>query len=150
MEEEHIDSLFEIFEEIIRKANDGYTIIVEGREDESVLRKLGITGTIIRYSERGLKRTLEDLETNENSKVIILTDFDEEGEKICKELEKRLQSIGISFDQGTREKLKRNLTLYSKTVEGIRPILCELLYREEIRREVQDSGVKDKHHGDVA
>jgi len=143
LEREYIDGLFEILEEIIRKANDGYKIIVEGKEDESILRRLGVTGTIIRYSERGLKRTLEDLD-NGNSRVIILTDFDEEGEKICKELERGFQLIGIFFDRGVREKLKRTLTLYSKTVEGIRPILCELLYREEIRKEVQNLSVKNR------
>jgi len=143
LEREYIDGLFEILEEIIRKANDGYKIIVEGKEDESILRRLGVTGTIIRYSERGLKRTLEDLD-NGNSRVIILTDFDEEGEKICKELEKGFQLIGIFFDQGVREKLKRTLTLYSKTGECIRPILCELLYREEIRKEVQNLSVKNR------
>jgi len=83
--------------------SDGIVIVVEGKRDKDRLKIAGVEHI---YSIRG-KRFYDILEELENStKVVILTDLDKQGEKICKKLSQMFQKEGIPVDTTFRESLK--------------------------------------------
>ncbi|MDQ7055960.1 MAG: toprim domain-containing protein [Persephonella sp.] len=84
--------------------SDGIVVIVEGKRDRDKLKKAGVEHI---YSIRG-RRFYDILEELENSrKVVILTDLDRQGEKICKKLSHMFQKEGIPVDTAFRESLKK-------------------------------------------
>ena len=83
--------------------SDGVVVLVEGKRDRDKLEKVGVEHI---YSIRG-RRFYDILEELEKSKiVIILTDLDKQGEKICKKLSQMFQKEGIPVDTTFRESLK--------------------------------------------
>lgn len=112
--------------ELARLASRGVPIVVEGRSDEEVLRVLGAK-TVIRCSEIGIKKSLEVLE--QFDEVLILTDFDEEGEKLCLGLRRGLVSNGVRTLDDLRDRLRRAFSQFSLSVEGLGEALSSLLER---------------------
>ncbi len=76
----------------------GVPIIVEGRRDESALRKLGVTGHIHCLKALGESRHdfLERL--NGTREAILLTDFDREGKELETWLYRELSQRGVRTD----------------------------------------------------
>ena len=75
----------EIFEDL-RSSNETIPIIVEGQKDEATLRKIGLTGKIIRLNT-GL--SILDLCENiarEFSEIILLPDWDTKGQQLYDKL----------------------------------------------------------------
>jgi len=96
--------LINVFEEseITRLENfSDYTVIVEGKKDKNALIKFGIEN-IFDISGKSFDEILEKVEPP----VIILTDFDKEGEKKNSILTKLFQSNGIKIDSSFRKKFK--------------------------------------------
>ncbi len=82
---------------------DGVVVLVEGKKDRDKLEKAGVKHI---YSIKG-KRFYDVIEELEESKiVIILTDLDKQGEKMCKKLSYMLQREGIPVDITFRKNLK--------------------------------------------
>jgi len=75
-------------------------VIVEGKRDKEILCLLGFTKIIT--INQGLYETVEKIKYKQ---VIILTDFDPEGRKIAKKLNKLLQSLGYKINRETRRKI---------------------------------------------
>jgi 5S rRNA maturation endonuclease (ribonuclease M5) len=78
------------------------TIIVEGKRDKNVLKKLGFKN-IVSISGKSLHNFVESL--TEDS-IIILTDFDSEGERKAKKLSKLIRQRGIKINTVARKKFK--------------------------------------------
>lgn len=78
-------------------------IIVEGKRDREVLEKLGFKN-ILEISGKSLFEILKEIK---KEPVILLTDFDEEGEKLAKELYSFLKIYGIRVDELEREILRK-------------------------------------------
>lgn len=78
-------------EEEVRKMNrDLDAVIVEGFEDKLMIRKLGFQGKIFLSAERTTEDLVEDVSRG-CEKVAVLTDFDEHGKEMNKELRKALE-----------------------------------------------------------
>lgn len=117
--EAKMDEAAEIIGWLRRLSLEGVLIVVEGERDEEILRDLGVKGVILRYSEMGRRRTLQALEERDGARVVILTDFDEEGEKILGRLEATALHYGLKIDKQIRKRLFETLHPYASCVEDL-------------------------------
>jgi len=102
------DEFWEIWDQIITENREGTVIITEGKHDLNVLRKLLIKGVIITSRTQNFWETIERI-LKWSKRVIILTDFDEEGEKEAEKLTHVLRQLGIEVLDSVRRGLKRAL-----------------------------------------
>ncbi|MFN3384729.1 MAG: toprim domain-containing protein [Archaeoglobaceae archaeon] len=98
--EEALKELLKAIEDLKDKARDGWVIVVEGVKDREALRKLGVDGEIVTFS--GFLSTAEKLR---DKKVVILTDYDDKGEKIERGLQRALLSYGKTADVELRKRI---------------------------------------------
>ncbi|WXG43150.1 MAG: toprim domain-containing protein [Promethearchaeati archaeon SRVP18_Atabeyarchaeia-1] len=115
-----IEKVLDTLTELVDYSSRGVPILVEGRKDEDALKGLGVTGRIIRVSQPGkrLFEIAEELRSCET--VVILTDFDQEGEKLAKELSRHLHSWGVQTI--LRNKVRNAVTWASRQIEGLTKI----------------------------
>ena len=76
-------------------------IIVEGKRDEEALRLFGFN-RIIKISGKPLEEVVRKVD----EKVAILTDFDEEGRKIKRELVRMFERKGVKVDNYLRRLIR--------------------------------------------
>lgn len=111
----------------------GLPLLVEGRRDKELLLELGFSGPI-EILNRGL--SLEKLTTyllekydtlNKEPIISILMDWDRTGDNLQKKLLHIFYSMDKNIDEKLRNDLIKTLNSRTKTVEGIRFILDDLL-----------------------
>jgi 5S rRNA maturation endonuclease (ribonuclease M5) len=121
-----VDKQIEEIEKIINEAkalNLTTPIIVEGAKDQMVLKKLGFEGEIIKISQgKSIFTFCEGLARN-FKEVIILTDWDNHGGRLCRMLEKCLSANSIKYNEDVRSRLLFYCKKEVKDVEGIVPML---------------------------
>jgi len=102
-------------------------IIVEGKKDKEALQRIGVKNRIklVNRSPAELSRAISD-----EKEAIILTDFDEAGEEICKRVEESLSSYSIKADTELRKRLHRIIGVAN--FESIDKILDK--FDEEIKK----------------
>jgi len=81
------EALFELREE-----NKTVPIIVEGDKDIEALRKLNITGEIIRFNVGLSIPDFCDMISQKYKNIILLTDWDKKGGYLCSTIKKNLES----------------------------------------------------------
>lgn len=104
-------------------------IIVEGEKDERALRLLGFKGIILRL---GRGRSVLDFceETaREYKSVIILTDWDRQGGRLCASMRKYFAALCVKYDDEIRKKLLFYCKKDIKDVESLSSLV------ENLRRE---------------
>ena len=125
-----IAKAFKISKEI---NNEGLPILVEGKRDRDLLFELGFSGPI-EILNRGW--SLEKLaifliekypQSNKTPTLSILMDWDRTGGRLQNKLIQIFSSMDKNIDETLRNELIRTLNGRTKTVEGIRFILNELL-----------------------
>lgn len=112
----------EILDEIKEYSERGVTLIVEGKKDRDSLRKIGFKGPIITIS--GVK-VHEIVEKNRGREVIILTDFDKEGERLAATILSYManaSNLTIYF----RERIRRLRTYITPCVEGFAKVYSKV------------------------
>lgn len=115
-----IDNILNLVTELTEYSSEGVPILVEGKKDELALKELGVGGRIIRVRQYG-KRLFELVEELASYRaVIILTDFDQEGEKLADELSRRLHSLGVQTIM--REKFRNAVSWICRQIEGLQKI----------------------------
>ena len=79
-------------EELVEK---GAVVIVEGKKDKVALQKIGIRNRI-----KLINKTPDELSrmVSGEKEAIILTDFDDAGEEICRRVEESLSSYNVKAD----------------------------------------------------
>ena len=77
------EALMKVIEELRIKSDNGSAILVEGKKDRIALRNLGIRGDIIEISSIPNSALADMIGERE---AVILTDWDERGEKILKQI----------------------------------------------------------------
>ena len=127
----NLDILNKIILDLKKELITGSVILVEGKRDLESLTQLGLQQTIIKYSEMGERRCLEYIERNRVQKIIVLTDFDEEGENILVRLENKLENTGVKIDKQYRKKFFEAIKFYSNTIEGA-TVLSEDIKRRQL------------------
>jgi len=117
------EALFELREE-----NKTVPIIVEGDKDIEALRKLDITGEIIRFNVGLSIPDFCDMISQKYKNIILLTDWDKKGGYLCSTIKKNLESR-VGCNTRYREIFAKRSMI--RTLEGL-PSWLETL-RKKIR-----------------
>jgi len=117
------EALFELREE-----NKTVPIIVEGDKDIEALRKLDITGEIIRFNVGLSIPDFCDMISQKYKNIILLTDWDRKGGYLCSTIKKNLESR-VGCNTRYREIFAKRSMI--RTLEGL-PSWLETL-RKKIR-----------------
>lgn len=119
---EQIKEIEKIIDEA-KELNITAPIIVEGIKDRRALKRLGFEGEIIKISEgKSIFTFCEEL-AKKFKKVIILTDWDSHGGRLCRILKKSLTANSIRYNEDIRSRLLFYCRKEVKDVEGIVPML---------------------------
>ncbi|MFW9957378.1 MAG: toprim domain-containing protein [Candidatus Odinarchaeota archaeon] len=89
---------------------ENLVVIVEGNRDVSVLRNLGVKAPIIKTQTKLPRyRMIEQIveRAGKRGKVLILTDYDQEGKETCNYIEKELELAGVKTLKGVRIRIRK-------------------------------------------
>ncbi|MCK4478563.1 toprim domain-containing protein [Candidatus Bathyarchaeota archaeon] len=124
---EKIERIEELLERLALQSAKGIPIIVEGRNDIDVLRKLAFCGNIIaaktRKSFLALVTEIEKLDIEE---VVLLMDFDRRGKEWTKRLTRYLEQTKIKPNVFFWQELRNLISHDIKDIEGLLPYLQTL------------------------
>ncbi len=114
-----------VLQDLIEMSDDGAVIVVEGRNDESTLRNLGICGVIESPCGQSLLHFTDSLANNYDS-VIVLTDWDRRGNQLSAQIVRYLQSRDVAIDTDLRSRLKKLVQKDIKDVQGLKRHIMKL------------------------
>lgn len=121
---ERAEQLRKVIEDL-QEANKATPVIVEGRRDADALRQLGCAGEIIvLHNGKGLFELTESI-AEKFEKVILLADWDNQGESLNKKLGSHLEGRWEKFSK-FRERLKILCQKDIRDIEGIPKLLRSL------------------------
>ena len=105
-------------------------VIVEGSHDKATLKSLGFKIPILQVScGRTFNQIVDDM-VEKFEKVAILTDFDEEGERISRKLTELMERGGVKVDSFYRNSFKKLMKEAGlTTLESIYTLKQELFSR---------------------
>jgi 5S rRNA maturation endonuclease (ribonuclease M5) len=95
---------FQILKEEIEKIKN-LAFVVEGIKDKDQLKKLGLK-KVFTISGKPFFMLVEKIKKENLDEVVILTDYDHEGEKKAKELTKLFQLNGVFVNKKIRDRIK--------------------------------------------
>jgi len=123
-----------LLQRIVNESENGTTVIVEGHRDEASLRKLGVTGRILPLKAVGKGST--DLLEGEISRnrVLILTDFDEEGKKLAAFLARELAHLRVKANYEVWRQLREVVRRDIHAVEELAGFVERLKMKIEDKR----------------
>ncbi|OPY54421.1 MAG: hypothetical protein A4E49_00998 [Methanosaeta sp. PtaU1.Bin112] len=113
-----LEALEELIASLIDASCRGAAVIVEGRRDLLALRALGLPGPVIMASRRPALELAEEA-ARSYSQIILLTDWDEKGDEMCKTIELHLRSVGSRPDGEIRSRLGKLIKKEIKDVESL-------------------------------
>jgi 5S rRNA maturation endonuclease (ribonuclease M5) len=90
---------------IVNETDYGIPIVVEGKKDKAALSKLGF-GKIIDISGKSLHEISDRVKSSNCDSVIILTDFDKEGEIKASQLKKLFTHLEIKVNSFARKRFE--------------------------------------------
>jgi len=113
-----LEALEELIASLLEASYQGAAVIVEGRRDEQALRSLGLAGPVILASRLSALHLAEEASRN-YSQIILLTDWDDKGDEMAKNIELHLRSMGCKPDGEIRIRLKKLVRKEIKDVESL-------------------------------
>ncbi|MDQ1261473.1 MAG: hypothetical protein QG575_654 [Euryarchaeota archaeon] len=113
-----LEALEELIASLIDASYQGAAVIVEGRRDLQALRALGLPGPVIMASRRSALDLAEDA-ARCYAQIILLTDWDDKGDEMCRTIEFHLRSVGSRPDNEIRSRLKKLVKKEIKDVESL-------------------------------
>ncbi|MFZ2470873.1 MAG: toprim domain-containing protein [Methanothrix sp.] len=113
-----LEALEELIASLLDASCQGAAIIVEGRRDLQALRALGLPGPVIMASCRSALDLAEEA-ARSFPQIILLTDWDDKGDEMCKTIERHLRSVGSRPDSEIRSRLKKLVKKEIKDVESL-------------------------------
>ena len=115
-----------ILKDLIMDANSGTAIIVEGKKDEAALRSLGTKGKIHCIHNSGYRLFEFAEHIAPYKQVILLTDFDHQGEKTLKELRNYLEAKRCKVDVTYWNRMKLLFRGLTKDIESLDSVIFRL------------------------
>lgn len=115
-------------EKILRRYRDKnrqIPILVEGKKDEASLRSLEFPGEIIILNRGSSLLSLSESISRSHREIILLTDFDEKGVELERQIEAYLTSMGCFPDTFLWNYLRRYLPAH--TVEDLPVAISQVL-----------------------
>ena len=115
---ERLAGIDELVDELKDRALCGAVVLVEGRRDVEALQRLGVSGEIVMTSQKSLLNLSECL-AREKKDTIILTDWDERGEEVARQIAVYMEADGAKPDLNIRWALKGLLKKEITEVENL-------------------------------
>jgi 5S rRNA maturation endonuclease (ribonuclease M5) len=87
-------------------------VIVEGKRDEEALRSAGLRSTVVQFSSSGLPAFafIEEIVAGyRGSTVLVLLDFDREGDELAERLSQELEEGGVLVQRMIRREIAKVL-----------------------------------------
>jgi 5S rRNA maturation endonuclease (ribonuclease M5) len=110
----------------LQEENTTVPIIVEGEKDVAALRMLNLPGTIIRFNTGQSVPDFCDTIAHNHQKIILLTDWDWRGGRLCQQIKKHLE-YRINVNLRYRSLFAQRCSC--RTVEGL-PTWIETLHKK--------------------
>jgi len=115
---ERLEKLEELILELQQMSDKGALIIVEGKRDRKALRALGITGAVMLGTKKSILVFCEEV-AREYNNVIVLTDWDKNGDKLAALMEGYLRSTGTAVNMDIRKNIKNLVKKRIKDIESL-------------------------------
>ncbi len=122
-----LEKLEEIILELKESAEKGAIILVEGRKDAKSLQRLGISGDI-RFSSQQPLLEIADLLSKNGNEIILLTDWDKEGDALESKIIKHLSVHGVVPSTDIRSKLRALSKKRIKDIESLNNYVNKLRF----------------------
>jgi 5S rRNA maturation endonuclease (ribonuclease M5) len=115
-----IERISDMLIELNEYSHQGIPILVEGKKDEQALKDLGVKGRIIKTKtqRKKISELAEGLAPYKS--VIVLTDFDQEGEELAEEISRQLHVWGVQTIM--RRKVRNVVSWATRQIEGLNKI----------------------------
>jgi 5S rRNA maturation endonuclease (ribonuclease M5) len=97
---------------VLKELEDsGAPLLVEGKRDREALERIGVKNRIflVNMSPDSLCQRVSKV----TDEAVVLTDFDEAGQKLCKRVEEALHSYNVLPNTDVRRKLRHLLGVYN-------------------------------------
>jgi 5S rRNA maturation endonuclease (ribonuclease M5) len=115
---ERLAGIEQAIDELKDRAMCGAVILVEGKRDREALAKLGVTGEFVLTSHKSLLNLSESLARSKKD-IIILTDWDDRGEEVARQISVFMEADGARPDNTIRCTLRGLLKKEIMEVENL-------------------------------
>ena len=124
-EDERLRRLDEILDRIQSMSSD-HVILVEGKNDRRSLLDLNLSLDTIEVQRDGGPLRAAEMVYESGKKAIILTDWDDRGDRLAKDLSEQLSALCISYDTNIRKDLRDICIKDIKDVESLHSLYVRL------------------------
>ena len=108
-------------------------LLVEGPKDRMAMTLLGINAEMMSVQSEGGPLKISEKISERKKNAVIMTDWDDQGDEIAKDLERSLLSVCVKFDTTIRSKLRWICGNEIYDVESLPSFYCRLV-TESVRR----------------
>ena len=122
------EKIQQLVQRLMDQSEKGTPIIVEGKNDEETLRRLGVIGRIICAKTGGKSRLdlISEIEATTAKEIILLLDFDRRGKEWTKAIKQNLEILGVKADTAFWSELHGLAGRELKDIEGLAAYLGTL------------------------
>ena len=124
-DDERLRILDEILDRIQSMSSD-HVILVEGKNDRRSLLDLNLSLDTIEVQRDGGPLRAAEMVYESGKKAIILTDWDDRGDRLAKDLSEQLSALCISYDMNIRKDLRDICIKDIKDVESLHSLYVRL------------------------
>lgn len=124
-DDERLRRLDEILDRIQSMSSD-HVILVEGKNDRRSLLDLNLSLDTIEVQRDGGPLRAAEMVYESGKKAIILTDWDDRGDRLAKDLSEQLSALCISYDMNIRKDLRDICLKDIKDVESLHSLYVRL------------------------
>ena len=124
-DDERLGRLDEILDRIQSMSSD-HVILVEGKNDRRSLLDLNLSLDTIEVQRDGGPLRAAEMVYESGKKAIILTDWDDRGDRLAKDLSEQLSALCISYDMNIRKDLRDICIKDIKDVESLYSLYVRL------------------------
>ena len=124
-DDERLRRLDEILDRIQSMSSD-HVILVEGKNDLRSLLDLNLSLDTIEVQRDGGPLRAAEMVYESGKKAIILTDWDDRGDRLAKDLSEQLSALCISYDMNIRKDLRDICIKDIKDVESLHSLYVRL------------------------
>ena len=124
-DDERLRRLDEILDRIQSMSSD-HVILVEGKNDRRSLLDLNLSLDTIEVQRDGGPLRAAAMVYESGKKAIILTDWDDRGDRLAKDLSEQLSALCISYDMNIRKDLRDICIKDIKDVESLHSLYVRL------------------------
>ena len=124
-DDERLRRLDEILDRIQSMSSD-HVILVEGKNDRRSLLDLNLSLDTIEVQRDGGPLRAAEMVYESGKKAIILTDWDDRGDRLAKDLSEQLSALCISYDMNIRKDLRDICIKDIKDVESLQSLYVRL------------------------